>query len=85
MFGSDKLLRLLSLHILHSVILSKVLGNEFNRSVAGHSGEFSALVATNYLSFEDGLKLVFKRAIAMQKACEKEPSTIAVMKIRLEY
>ena len=66
---------------LHSVILSKVLGNAFNpQVVAGHSlGEFSALVAANYLSFEDGLKLVSKRAIAMQKACEKEPSTMAAV------
>ena len=66
---------------LHSVILSKVLGNEFNpKVVAGHSlGEFSALVAANYLSFEDGLKLVSKRAIAMQKACENEPSTMAAV------
>ena len=66
---------------LHSVILSKVLGNAFNpQVVAGHSlGEFSALVAANYLSFEDGLKLVSKRAIAMQKACENEPSTMAAV------
>ena len=66
---------------LHSVILSKVLGNAFKpQVVAGHSlGEFSALVAANYLSFEDGLKLVSKRAIAMQKACENEPSTMAAV------
>lgn len=66
---------------LHSVILSKVLGNAFNpQVVAGHSlGEFSALVAANYLTFEDGLKLVSKRAMAMQKACEKEPSTMSAV------
>lgn len=66
---------------LHSVILSKVLGNNFNpEMVAGHSlGEFSALVAAGALSFEDGLKLVFARAMAMQKACEKEPSTMAAV------
>jgi len=66
---------------LHSVILSKVLGNSFTpKMVAGHSlGEFSALVAAGYLSFEDGLKLVSKRAIAMQKACEKNPSTMAAV------
>ena len=66
---------------LHSVILSKVLGDSFTPNmVAGHSlGEFSALVAAGYLSFEDGLKLVSKRAIAMQKACDKNPSTMAVV------
>ena len=66
---------------LHSVILSKVLGDSFTpRMVAGHSlGEFSALVAAGYLSFEDGLKLVSKRAISMQKACEKNPSTMAAV------
>jgi [acyl-carrier-protein] S-malonyltransferase len=66
---------------LHSVILSKVLGNSFQAEmVAGHSlGEFSALVSTGYLSFEDGLKLVSKRAIAMQKACEQNPSTMAAV------
>ena len=66
---------------LHSVILARVLGDSFTPSmVAGHSlGEFSALVATRYLSFEDGLKLVSKRAIAMQKACEKNPSTMAAV------
>lgn len=66
---------------LHSVILSKVLGNDFKpEMVAGHSlGEFSALVAAGALSFEDGLKLVSARAIAMQKACEKEPSTMAAV------
>jgi [acyl-carrier-protein] S-malonyltransferase len=66
---------------LHSVILAKVLGNKFKpEMVAGHSlGEFSALVAANALSFEDGLVLVSKRAMAMQKACEKEPSTMAAI------
>ncbi len=66
---------------LHSVILSKVLGNNFKpEMVAGHSlGEFSALVAAGALSFEDGLKLVSARAMAMQKACEKEPSTMAAV------
>lgn len=66
---------------LHSVILAKVLGNKFNpQMVAGHSlGEFSALVASEALSFEDGLTLVYKRALAMQKACEKEPSTMAAI------
>ena len=66
---------------LHSVILAEVLGNSFQpEMVAGHSlGEFSALVSTGYLSFEDGLKLVSKRAIAMQKACEKNPSTMAAI------
>jgi [acyl-carrier-protein] S-malonyltransferase len=66
---------------LHSVILAKVLGVKFNpEMVAGHSlGEFSALVANGTLTFEDGLVLVSKRAIAMQKACEKEPSTMAAI------
>ena len=66
---------------LHSVILAKVLGDSFNpEMVAGHSlGEFSALVAAGYLSFEDGLKLVSKRAMAMQKACEQNPSTMAAV------
>ena len=66
---------------LHSVILAEVLGNSFQpEMVAGHSlGEFSALVSTGYLSFEDGLNLVSKRAIAMQKACEKNPSTMAAV------
>ena len=66
---------------LHSVILAEVLGNSFRpEMVAGHSlGEFSALVSTGYLSFEDGLNLVSKRAIAMQKACEKNPSTMAAV------
>lgn len=66
---------------LHSVILSKVMGPTFRPDmVAGHSlGEFSALVANNTLSFEDGLRLVSKRALAMQKACEKQPSTMAAV------
>ena len=66
---------------LHSVILAKVLGNTFQAEmIAGHSlGEFSALVSAGYLSFEDGLKLVSKRAIAMQKACEQNPSTMAAV------
>lgn len=66
---------------LHSVILAKSLGADFKpEMVAGHSlGEFSALVASNALSFEDGLKLVYKRALAMQKACEMEPSTMAAI------
>lgn len=66
---------------LHSVILAKVLGEEFKPSMtAGHSlGEFSALVAAGALSFEDGLKLVSKRALAMQKACEAQPSTMAAI------
>ena len=66
---------------LHSVILAKVLGDKFTPEVvAGHSlGEFSALVAAGALSFEDGLKLVSKRAMAMQKACEVEPSTMAAI------
>jgi [acyl-carrier-protein] S-malonyltransferase len=66
---------------LHSVILAKTLGDAFKpEMVAGHSlGEFSALVANNVLSFEDGLKLVSKRALAMQKACERTPSTMAAV------
>ncbi len=66
---------------LHSVILAKVMGEKFNPDmVAGHSlGEFSALVAANALSFEDGLKLVYARALAMQKACEATPSTMAAV------
>jgi len=66
---------------LHSVILAKTLGNDFKPDmVAGHSlGEFSALVANGTLSFEDGLILVSKRANAMQKACEAEPSTMAAI------
>ena len=66
---------------LHSVILAKTLKEEFKPDMtAGHSlGEFSALVAAGALSFEDGLKLVYARALAMQKACEIEPSTMAAI------
>ncbi|UUC45819.1 ACP S-malonyltransferase [Flavobacterium cerinum] len=66
---------------LHSVILAKTLGDDFKpEMVAGHSlGEFSALVANGTLSFEDGLKLVSQRAMAMQKACEITPSTMAAV------
>ncbi len=66
---------------LHSVILAKTLGEEFAPDmVAGHSlGEFSALVAAGALSFEDGLRLVSARAMAMQKACEMKPSTMAAV------
>lgn len=66
---------------LHSVILAATMGSAFKPDmVAGHSlGEFSALVANKTLAFEDGLRLVSKRAQAMQKACEKEPSTMAAI------
>jgi len=66
---------------LHSVILAKTYADKFEPSmVAGHSlGEFSALVAAGALSFEDGLVLVSKRAMAMQKACELQPSTMAAI------
>ena len=66
---------------LHSVILAKSLGDAFQPDmVAGHClGEFSALVSAGALSFEDGLKLVSKRASAMQKACEANPSTMAAV------
>ncbi len=66
---------------LHSTILAAVLGADFKPDmVAGHSlGELSALVANGTLSFEDGLMLVYKRALAMQKACEAEPSTMAAI------
>lgn len=66
---------------LHSVILAKVLGDSFKpEMVAGHSlGEISALVANNVLTFEDGLQLVSKRALAMQKACEIQASTMAAI------
>ncbi|MGC1390714.1 MAG: ACP S-malonyltransferase [Bacteroidales bacterium] len=66
---------------LHSTILTAILVNSFNPDmVAGHSlGEFSALVANKTLTFRDGLTLVAKRAIAMQKACEKAPSTMAAI------
>ncbi len=66
---------------LHSVILAKTLGDDFNPDmVAGHSlGEFSALVAAGAMAFEDGLRLVAARAQAMQKACELKPSTMAAV------
>ena len=66
---------------LHSVILANELGDDFKADmVAGHSlGEFSALVANKSLSFEDGLKLVYQRALAMQEACEIAPSTMAAI------
>jgi len=65
---------------LHSVILATTLEGFQPDMVAGHSlGEFSALVANGTLSFEDGLDLVYKRAMAMQKACEAEPSTMAAI------
>jgi [acyl-carrier-protein] S-malonyltransferase len=66
---------------LHSVILAKTLGDDFKpEMVAGHSlGELSALVANGVLTFEDGLKLVSKRALAMQKACEVQESTMAAV------
>lgn len=66
---------------LHSVISAMCMGDDFKPEMtAGHSlGEFSALVAAGALSFEDGLRLVYARAMAMQKACEKEPSTMAAI------
>ncbi len=66
---------------LHSVISALCMGEDFKPEiVGGHSlGEFSALVASGCLSFEDGLKLVYKRAMAMQKACDAEPSTMAAI------
>ena len=66
---------------LHSTILAEVLGKSFQPDmVAGHSlGEISALVANRTLAFSDGLKLVYKRALAMQKACEKTASTMAAV------
>ena len=66
---------------LHSVILAKLMDHQFNPDfVAGHSlGEFSALVAARYINFKDGLMLVQKRANAMQKACEDNPSTMAAI------
>ena len=66
---------------LHSVILAKLMGDSFNPDmVAGHSlGEFSALVSSGVITFEDGLKLVSKRAIAMQKACDLQESTMAAV------
>lgn len=66
---------------IHSVIASRIMGSDFKPDmVAGHSlGEFSALVASGALSYLDGLKLVSKRAMAMQKACEAAPSTMAAV------
>jgi len=66
---------------LHSVVLASCLGDSFQPSmVAGHSlGEFSALVANKTLAFEDALRLVYARAMAMQKACEQNPSTMAAI------
>ncbi len=66
---------------LHSVILTRILGSYFKpEMVAGHSlGEFSALVANKTINFEDGLRLVYQRALAMQKACELRPSTMAAV------
>ena len=66
---------------LHSVISALCMGEDFRPEMtAGHSlGEFSALVAAGALSFEDGLKLVYARAMAMQKACEMQPSTMAAI------
>ena len=66
---------------LHSVILAKVLGSDFKPAMAaGHSlGELSALVASGSIEFDDGLKLVSARALAMQEACETEPSTMAAI------
>ncbi|HEY1047014.1 MAG TPA: ACP S-malonyltransferase [Bacteroidia bacterium] len=66
---------------IHSVIAAKCLGDDFKPDmVAGHSlGEFSALVANGTLTFEDGLKLVYQRAMAMQEACELKPSTMAAV------
>ncbi len=66
---------------LHSVVRAKLMGDDFKPDmVAGHSlGEFSALVAAGVLGFEDGLKLVYQRAMAMQEACEVEPGTMAAV------
>ena len=66
---------------LHSVISALCMGDAFDpKMAAGHSlGEFSALTAAGALSFEDGLKLVYARAMAMQKACEAQPSTMAAI------
>lgn len=65
---------------LHSVLLAKTIEDFQPEMVAGHSlGEFSALVASGAMSFEDGLRLVSQRAIAMQKACERQPSTMAAI------
>ena len=66
---------------LHSVIAAEAMGSSFNpHMTAGHSlGEFSALVASKAMNFEDGLKLVSQRAMAMQAACEAQPSTMAAI------
>lgn len=66
---------------LHSVITAKMAGDQFQPNmVAGHSlGELSALVAAGAITFEDGLKLVYQRALAMQKACESQPGTMAAV------
>jgi len=65
---------------LHSVILAQVISDFHPAMVAGHSlGEFSALVANRVLSYDDGLRLVYQRALAMQKTCEEEPSTMAAI------
>ncbi|HUH48080.1 MAG TPA: ACP S-malonyltransferase, partial [Arenibacter sp.] len=66
---------------LHSVIMARIMGKAFDADmVAGHSlGEFSALVASGSLGFEDGLRLVSQRALAMQRACELRPSTMAAV------
>lgn len=66
---------------IHSVVIARLLGDNFKADmVAGHSlGEFSALVAAGAMAFEDGLKLVSARALAMQKACEANPSTMAAI------
>ena len=83
--GDDELLKQTKVTqpaiFLHSAILAALLGNSFQPGmVAGHSlGEFSALVASGALSFENGLTLVSKRALAMQKACEKSISTMAAI------
>jgi [acyl-carrier-protein] S-malonyltransferase len=83
--GSDEELRQTKVTqpavFIHSVVTALSLGDEFKpEMVAGHSlGEFSALTAAGALSFEDGLKLVYKRAMAMQKACEMQHSTMAAV------
>ena len=71
---------------LHSVAMAKAMGDEFNPDmVGGHSlGEFSALVAAGALDFEDGLKLVYARAMAMQKCCEAQPGGMAAV-LRLDF
>ena len=82
--GSDEALKQTNVTqpaiFIHSVILAKISETFSPEMVAGHSlGEFSALVANGALSFEDGLQLVYKRAMAMQKACELNPSTMAAI------